>query len=248
MCDYFVGQPHRINDRGSQVIKSLKDIGFDQYYQAEQTGWVLYLEGSTDLAILTEFAKKLDHPVQEYLSRPFVYYIGNQISKAREHFHGLLEAKPDLVGIAIVDRTDMKMNSQPPLLEVMWGKREIENYLCTEEVLIEYSRHGLTQDLFGVHEMATREQKMRESIAEIAQALETLNEPSPWSPDIKASDQFLDRLFPRYFSKINLPNVMRKTDYHVLASLIDKKDIDPEVKEKLDLIWKVAQMAKPRTT
>ena len=48
----FVGKPHRIDDRGSQVLKSLRDLGFDQYYQAQETGWVLYLENSTDLAIL----------------------------------------------------------------------------------------------------------------------------------------------------------------------------------------------------
>ena len=48
----FLGKPHRINDRGSQLLKSLRDIGFEDYYLAEQTGWVLYLEGSTDLAIL----------------------------------------------------------------------------------------------------------------------------------------------------------------------------------------------------
>ena len=42
----FVGRPHRVDDRGSQVLKALKEIGFDQYYQAEQTGWVLYLEGA----------------------------------------------------------------------------------------------------------------------------------------------------------------------------------------------------------
>ncbi len=57
----FVGKPHRIDDRGSQVVKSLKEIGFDQYYQAEQTGWVLYLEGSTDLAILRSLARKTRH-------------------------------------------------------------------------------------------------------------------------------------------------------------------------------------------
>ena len=60
----FVGKPHRIDDRGSQVLKSLRSIGFDQYYQAEQTGWVLYLEGSTDLAILQAFAELLDHPAK----------------------------------------------------------------------------------------------------------------------------------------------------------------------------------------
>lgn len=57
----FVGNPHRINDRGSQALKALRDIGFEQYYQAEQTGWVLYLEGSTDLAILREFARILEY-------------------------------------------------------------------------------------------------------------------------------------------------------------------------------------------
>ena len=35
----FVGSPHRIDERGSQGRKSLEDIGFDQYYQAEQAGW-----------------------------------------------------------------------------------------------------------------------------------------------------------------------------------------------------------------
>lgn len=53
----FVGQPHRIDDRGQQVKKALREIGFDQYYLAEETGWVLYLEGSTDLAILQGLAK-----------------------------------------------------------------------------------------------------------------------------------------------------------------------------------------------
>ena len=47
----FVGKPHRLDNRGSQVAKALKDIGFEHYVQAEKTGWVLYLEGATDLAI-----------------------------------------------------------------------------------------------------------------------------------------------------------------------------------------------------
>ena len=28
----FVGSPHRIDDRGSQVLKALKEIGFEHYY------------------------------------------------------------------------------------------------------------------------------------------------------------------------------------------------------------------------
>ncbi|MEI2690674.1 MAG: AAA family ATPase [Anaerolineae bacterium] len=61
----FVGAPHRMDDRGSHVLKALTAIGFDQYYQAEQTGWALYVEGSTDLAILQAFAATLEHPAAQ---------------------------------------------------------------------------------------------------------------------------------------------------------------------------------------
>ena len=71
----FVGRPHRIDDRGSQLLKSLKEIGFKQFYQAELTGFVLYLEGSTDLNILQGFAETLGHPARNVLERPFVHYI-----------------------------------------------------------------------------------------------------------------------------------------------------------------------------
>ena len=70
---------------------------------------------------------------------------------------------------------------------------------------------------------------------------------NPWSPDIKASDEFLDRLFRTYFAKLGLPNLLLKTDYHILASLVSRKEIEPEVVEKLDAIVNVAMQAKPRT-
>lgn len=244
----FVGAPHRIDDRGSHVLKALTDIGFDQYYQAEQTGWALYVEGSTDLAILQAFAAALDHPAAKALERPFVTYVGSNVpQKAREHFYGLREAKPDFVGIAIFDRLDKKLQEGQPLLELMWQRREIENYLCQRDVLLAYARYDLPDDLFGLAERESREQAMSEAIAEVTQALETLGRPSPWSPDIKASDDFLDPLFERYFRKLGLPNLMRKSDYHVLASLVLADQIAPEIVEKLDAIVNIAAQAKPRS-
>lgn len=118
----FVGRPHRIDDRGSQVLQSLKEIGFEQYYQAEQTGWVLYLEGSTDLAILQALAKLVDHPAQAALERPFMHYVANQPPKARDHFHGLREAKPDLVGFALFDRLGRPVQEGPGLHEHQWRR------------------------------------------------------------------------------------------------------------------------------
>ena len=120
----FVGKPHRIDDRKAQVLKALRDIGFDQYYQAEETGWVLYLENSTDLAILQEFATLLGHEAQQYLDRPFVKYVETNLhQRARDHFFGLREAKNDLAGIAIFDRLDSELQSANGLTETMWRRR-----------------------------------------------------------------------------------------------------------------------------
>lgn len=243
----FVGKPHRIDGRVSQVLKSLTDLGFDQYYQAEQTGWVLYLEGPTDLAILQTFAKRLNHPASELLERPFIYYVATNLpQKAEAHFHGLREAKPDLVGIAIFDRLDKELQSDNRLKEVMWKRREIENYLTMEDVLVAYTRTGVADDLFGYSERERREATMRDSINQLENALGKLRKPGPWSPDIKATDEFLDPLFEEYFSRLNLPNLLRKSDYYILADLVPVEKIDPEIVEKLDAIVEVASRAKPR--
>jgi ABC-type taurine transport system ATPase subunit len=244
----FVGKPHRIDDRGSQVLKALRDIGFDQYYQAEETGWVLYVENSTDLAILQTFAKLLDHEAQQYLARPFVKYVETNLpQRARDHFHGLREAKNDLVGIAIFDRLDSGLQSAKGLNETMWRRREIENYFCMEEVLFAYARHDLPNDLFGKADSQHREKAMREAIADVTKALQTLDKPDPWSPEIKATDEFLDPLFKKFFKELGLPLQLRKSDYHILAALTPRERLDPEITEKLDAIVAVAKKAKART-
>jgi ABC-type transport system involved in cytochrome c biogenesis ATPase subunit len=245
----FVGSPHRIDDRGQQVLKALTDIGFDQYYQAELKGWALYLEGSTDLAILQAFAKTLEHPAAAVLERPFVHYLTTNLpNRAREHFYGIREAKPDLVGFALFDRIEKPLDTGKPLTETMWQKREIENYLCQESVLLAYARHDQPDDLFGRAEADRRVQTMRDCIQEVTVALQTLGRPDPWSPDVKASDDFLNPLFDRFFNKLGLPNLLRKTDYHALARLVPKEKIDPEVIAKLDGILAVAQKAKSKET
>ena len=238
----FLGAPHRIDDRSSQLLKSLRSIGFEQYAQAEQKGWVLYLEGSTDLAILQAFAEKLDHPAQDILKRPYVHYVENQPRKAREHFYGLREAKTDLVGFCLFDQIESELQTNPEFREYQWKRREIENYIVYEkEILIDWAqaeaeRRGEAPQLVST---------MEEAIAEIQNALETLGRGSPWSPDTKVSDDFLDPLFDSFFKKLGLENLMRKTNYHTLVQYVPPEQIDPEVSEVLDGILKIANQAKP---
>lgn len=245
----FVGRPHRIGGRKSQVRKALAEIGYDQYYQAEQTGWVLYLEGSTDLKILQAFAKRLGKDAAaEALKRPFVHYVGNKPSAAIRHFHGLKEALPDIKGVALFDRLQSDTPDDPVLQYLVWKKREIENYFCTQQTLEAYARASAMEaeslPLFMPSEVKRRGEAMRESILEVTNALQTLSKGSPWSADLKVSDEFLSPLFESYFKKINLPNLMNKKNFYELADFIPNHEIDCEIEKKLDGIACVAMNAK----
>ena len=246
----FVGQPHRIDDRGTQVAKSLKAIGFESYAQAEQTGWVLYLEGSTDLAILRAFAATLGHPAAEHLERPFVHYVENQVSKAADHFFGLREAKPDLAGLVILDRQDTPLPDRGELAVSTWERREIENYLLDPTVLEAYA--GALADprqgpLFAAAEQEELVATMKACIEDQMPPAAYRDRSHPWWQAVKASTEFLDPVFEDFFRRRKLPNLMRKTDYHELARKVAKEQIAPEVSAKLDRIVETAGKAQAPT-
>ena len=239
----FVGRPHRMDRNTSQILKALKDIRFDEYYQAAQMGWVLYLEGSTDLEILKRFAKKLGHAAGRYLERPFVEYVANQPKEAERHFYGLREACPSLEGVALFDRLERPLDHAGPLNTLMWQRREIENYFCTRDVLLRYAEGPEDDDLLGYSEREHRREVMTRCIDKIQDALSTMNKPGPWTPEIKATDEFLDPLFKNYFEQLGLPHLLGKGQYYELARLLHKDEIDPEIVQKLDVIEKAARKA-----
>ena len=245
----FVGKPHRIDTRSrSQVKKALESIRMADYYLAEQKGWMLYLEGSTDLAILRRLAERLDHPAKAVLhdSVPVIYLGSNKPQEARDHFQGLREAKPDLVGIALFDRLDRELHTGSQLTERMWSRREIENYLVSPESLRAYVSQDLREDdLIDQAELRTRHETLQACLAEILNALRLTNKPDPWGFDIKVTDDFLDPLFKLYYEQLGIPQQTFKRDYHGLADAMPLDRIDPEVGVVLDAIAAVASMAAP---
>lgn len=241
----FVGRPHRIDDRGSQVKKWLAEYPIDHLYQAELKGFVLYLEGATDLSVLRAFAERLGHPSKQALDSPSVHYVGNDTQKVARHFQALKEAKPDVVGFALFDRLDrIPRDSGATILS--WSRREIENYLLHPAVLEAWARRNRDtlnqeQDLFS----EARVSAMREAIARIASAQHDLGK-DIWSSDIKATDDVLDPVFRRYFEQTRQSILFRKADYHELVAFIQLADIDPEVTVKLDAIHTAFLGARPR--
>lgn len=246
----FVGQhPHRMDTRSrSQVKKALENIRMQDYYLAEQKGWILYLEGSTDLAILRRLSQRLNHPAQAVLndSVPVMYLGSNKPQEARDHFQGLREAKADLCGFALFDRLERELHTGSHLTERMWQQREIENYLVTPDSLRAFVLQDLAKnDLVDQAERSQRLDVLQTSLDELIGALRITGKPDPWGPDIKVTDDFLDLLFKRYFERLGTPQQIFKRDYHGMADAISLQDIDVEVTQVLDALWEVAQRANP---
>lgn len=245
----FVGQPHRIDDQGSQVRKALREIGFEHYYLAKTMGWVLYLEGSTDLAILRALAARLGHTgALEALEKPFVKYVGNQPMEACKHYYGLREAVPALKAIALFDRLDKGVPEHLNFPVHTWQRREIESYVCTPTTLEAYARTSGSHQpgtLFERRESEIRVKAMRDAIASITESLENLGYPSPWGGDLKVSDEFLVPLFKKFYALLNATDLTGKKAFYELAQYVPADEIDPEVTKKLDAIAAVAGEASP---
>ena len=94
-------------------------------------------------------------------------------------------------------------------------------------------------------EVQKRLDAMGHAIETVETAMETLGQGSPWSPDTKVSDDFLPNLFRVYFRELNLPDLMNKKDFYELVQYVPDHEIDPDIREKLDEIARVAKEAQP---
>jgi len=236
----FVGKPHVINEgKRSEILKSLSEYGWDQYYQAEEKKWVLYLEGSTDPLILREFAKKLKHPVEKELELPFTFYVANQPKQAKSHFFALKEAVPELRAVALFDNIG-NIDKCEGITWLMWERNEIENYFCFPEILKRFARSKESGNLFttGLEEKLIK--IIQDNIPPIA--FRDLN--NDWWKTIKASDDFLDIIFDKFYKELGIPNEMPKGQYYRLIEFLENEEMLPEMKEKLDSILQIANLAK----
>jgi hypothetical protein len=86
---------------------------------------------------------------------------------------------------------------------------------------------------------------MMEEVARLVPPVALEDRNDVWWQNTKASDDFLDRLFEKFYERLGTANLMRKTNYHKLAQFVPIGLLDPEIREKLDLIESVAHAATP---
>jgi len=235
----------------TQLKKSLSEIRSADYLLAEQCGAVLYVEDYTDVDILREWAKVLQHPALHFLTSPFVVYVGNVAAQARAHFNGLRTAVPDLRGLLLIDQSDLALQGGGPLIELMWRRREIENYLLVPNVIFRFCRREMLR-ISGLMEAANVGQELlwTETLQAdldanagrlLARMLlsEVFEEPlsdTPFLLGIKGSDVVLEPFFRQFYAALREYNMMPKHNFYRLASLMERNEIHPEVSEKLDTI------------
>ena len=151
--------------------------------------------------------------------------------------------------LALFDRLESEPPDIFPVECLIWERREIKNYVCSRTTLEAYATATATDaapgSLFATAEVEKRQNAMGQAIEEVESALKTLGKGSPWSADIKASDDFLIPLFKSYFEALGLPNLMAKKNFYELAEHVPDSEIDPEISEKLDAIVRVAERATP---
>ncbi|MCS6835396.1 MAG: hypothetical protein NZ750_05185 [Anaerolineae bacterium] len=203
-----------------------------------------YLEGSTDLSILQALAKQLKHPAAQALQSPFVHYVANDPQKAIRHFQALREAFPDLLGLAVFDQYGRSLPDERGGIDMlMWGRRELENYITTPEVLRRYAVSGLNDDLFGLAQRQQRLEVMERVLSDQVPPVALRDPQNSYWVRTKISDQLLDPLFEAYFAALGLPNTFPKSDHHLLAGHLLPDEIAPEVVQALDRIAKTAAQA-----
>lgn len=235
---YPHNKPRRINDKGKEVQKSLKNIPFEDYYLARQNGVIFYMEGSTDLDLLKAFAQKINHEVSHLLDNCFVHYIKtNDPAITRNHFGGLRDAVPGLKALALYDRINNPLNTMSGLMEISWTFYEIENYFFNINILRRYAKGHSTSDLFELAESTAREQAMNEAIDDVIPGYARKDLLNDFWREEKASE-WLDKIFQYYFKKLSLPNHLTKNKFYHLVSFLQVDEINAEVKEKLDFIHK----------
>ena len=235
----FVGEKPRILGEGSTawVRKALSDIGWEVYYEAGRKGWILYVEGKSDIHILQEFADRMNHAAKKALMNCLWRPIGTDKGTAKVgEFAALQQAVPGLRGLMLTDAEQKFENLPGGLQQIWWSKREIENYLCTRNTLLAYAGDP---DIYGgiIFSKGGR-QKMVEEIEIIETALAQLSKPGIFDDTGKSSEN-LEALMKK-FSKAAKVRTLAKKDFFQLVKYVPEKEIDPEIREKLDAIAEIA--------
>jgi len=207
---------------------------------------VLYLEGQTDLMILREWARILNHPAHNFLaSRLFWKETVSQLTsgapgiQARKHYEALLQVRPGLPGLLLVDGDGRAGKAVMPttksgLRRRRWKRYEIESYLV----------HPAALECF-VRQMPG-EKPAEQAVEGLRRWLGEKLDPEILENPL-GNHAYLNRTKAR--TRILPPALdaagifgFNYTRYHEIAAVMKQSEIHPDVVEVLDTIKEVFEL------
>jgi len=197
-----------------------------EIYLANVEPGILYVEGQTDLFILKEWSQILEHPLSDFLQRPFTWETAEHEWNAPKHFSALRLMVPDFCGAELCDsngRDRSIVDSVPEgMIRLYWDRYEIENYLIHPNAIYRF-----VENSFGT-EMAEKVN------ADMQEHLPPAFLRNPFHESDLLTNTKGKTILNKMFQRVGLNFAER--DYFQIGAQMKKEEVHPEVIEKLDLI------------
>ena len=143
------------------IKNSLRHYGAEHYVRARQRGYVLYVEGGTDVEILRALANRIGHSAAtRWDERINTFYVADnypdisldsELARVeggfgvtpQQHFRALHGMVPGLKGLAILDNDGRgRQDADEGGLQVRyWERYECENYIVAPDTLSAFARN-----------------------------------------------------------------------------------------------------------
>ncbi|MCP5117465.1 MAG: hypothetical protein GY953_42120 [bacterium] len=114
----YTPRPLADSEERRRLVRSLGVLSNIDIMLARVSPGILYLEGSTDLEILREWARILEHPVSNLLTTSLFWKQtvdearpGSAGIKARDHYEALKLVRQDLPGLELIDGDPTETNN-----------------------------------------------------------------------------------------------------------------------------------------
>lgn len=243
-----LGQPHILADNAERrlLIQSLGVLSHEDIMLAMSAPGVMYLEDYTDLQILRAWAKTLNHQALELLTtrlfwKPVVSQPrpGAEGVPARKHYDALALVQPDLPGLELVDgdaRPELQQTAITGrgLQRLRWRRYEIESYIFHPDTLARFVERTVGPSAAAAHVADLRKYLQENHPPRFIQ------EPLGDYPFLVGTKARTD-LLPPALSAAGLPGFDYRRFFEI-AEVMTAGEINPEVREKLDLILRAFRL------
>ena len=255
----IAGKPRRLADvaERNRLADSLRVLTQNDVVNALQAPGILYVEGHTDIALLSIWAEILNHPATGFFSRnlfwrPFVeeYRLGGDGLKATAHYEALRLIRNDLPALALRDKDLDQFSPNSEITgegyqRLRWNRYEIESYLVVPSALERFA-----DKMLGEADAIKAKEDLRQFF--VSKLLEDATRNLYESPHTPAGllESYLSNTKARTEIIGGALNAMGihgfdYTRYSEIAALMTPEEIHPEVKEKLDLLVKAFRLEAP---